>query len=370
VSVENADMLLVVGTYTTVLPHVRGRGQGIHLLGFDSRSGTITPGPAFGGVVNPTWLTVSRDRRRLYSVQERDATDGAAVDCFALEGEARRLTHLASAPSGGSWPCHLSLDAAERTLFVSNYGDGRLAILSLDAEGRPSGERRVIRHEGRGTDPERQEGPHLHQVVPTPDGQHVLLCEAGLDQIIRYPLENGRVGAAPDLLLRTDAGSFPRHLAFLPDGTGFLVTHELAGKVDAYRYDAQGAVRQGTISILPEDWSGVRSAAAIRIHPSGGFAYASNRGHDSICGIDLRGGPADLRHLGWWSAGGEAPRDFAIDPAGRFLVVANQDSDSLVVYAIDAATGALQKWGAVFSIGTPVCLCFVQLAGAETEQQK
>lgn len=363
---QEPDMLLAVGTYTEVLAHVKGHGQGIHLLGFDSRTGAILPGPAFGGVVNPTWLTASADGRRLYSVQEREEADGAAVDCFALDTATFGLEPLARASSGGSWPCHISISTGGETLFVSNYGDGRLGTLSLNTAGLPAGAMRVRAHEGRGPNPLRQEGPHLHQAVPTPDGRHILLCEAGLDRIIRYPLHEGRLSDAPGLTLHAEPGSFPRHLAFLPDGSGFLVTHELANTVDAYRHDAGGAARCGCISILPADWTGESAAAAIRIHPSGRFAYASNRGHDTLCGIDLRAGLDDLRTLGWWSTQGQAPRDFIIDPTGRFIIIANQNSDNLVVYAVDVETGALRLLRDDYALATPVSLCLINRAGVAT----
>ena len=356
---DQNDMLLVVGTYTTTLPHVAGRGAGIHLIGFNSRTGAISDGPAFGGVTNPTWLTVSKDARRLYSVQECAEDDGAAIDCFALDTEARSVTHLASVPSQGSWPCHLSLDKAEQQLFVANYVSGRFATIRLDADRVPTSQAKVIQHEGSSVNSERQEGPHLHQAVPTPDGRHVIVCDAGLDRLIRYPLTEDGIAPTPDLSLDAEPGSFPRHLAFLPDGSGCLVIHELANTVVSYAMAGDAITRCGSLSILPQAWTGASSAAALHIHPSGRFAYASNRGHDSLCAIDLRDGLERLSVIGWYSACGKAPRDFTIDPSGRFLIVATQDSDNLAIYEIDSQTGELSLATERYSIGTPVCLAFV-----------
>lgn len=356
---NKGDMVLIVGTYTTTLPHVVGKGAGIHLLGFDSRTGTIIDGPAFGDITNPTWLTVSKDGQRLYSVQEVAEEDGAAIDCFALDTDQRSLTRLASVPSYGSWPCHVSLDLTEKQLFVSNYFTGRFATIALDADRVPASEVTVIQHEGGSVNPERQEGPHLHQALPMPDGHHVIVCDAGLDRLIRYPLTDKGIGTISDLSLAADPGSFPRHIAFLPDGSGFLAIHELSNTVDAYGMTGDTITRLGSVSILPPDWSGTSSAAALRTHPNGRFAYASTRGHDSICAIDLRDGLERLRVIGWYSACGRAPRDFTIDPSGRFLIVATQDSDNLAVYEIDSQTGELSLATERYSIGTPVCLAFV-----------
>ncbi|GAB2286245.1 hypothetical protein Dimus_020665 [Dionaea muscipula] len=341
-SQDTADMLLIVGTYTSTLPHVVGKGLGIHLLGFDSQTGKISEGPAFGGVTNPTWLTVSRDGTRLYSVQEVAEEYGSTIDCFAVDARGRNLTKLASVPSQGGWPCHVSLDRAERQLFVSNYFGGRFAAIRLDAYGVPTPDVTVVQHEGSSVNPERQEGPHLHQALPMPDGEHVIVCDAGLDRLVRYPLRPDGIDTMPDLSIATDPGSFPRHLAFMPNGSGSAIEP------------------RSTLSILPAGWDGDSSAAAIRIHPSGRFAYASNRGHDSICAIDLRDGLGRMSVIDWSSACGEAPRDFAIDPSGRFLVVASQNSDNLAVYEIDRETGSLSLRSSQFSISTPVCLSFVK----------
>jgi 6-phosphogluconolactonase len=355
------DMLLLVGTYTHSLPHVVAHGTGIHLLGFDTRSGTILPGPVTGGLENPTYLTVSQGGTRLYSLREIDEASGAAIDTFALDKKARRLELLSTVPSGGSWPCHVSLDQDDSRLFVSNYMSGSFVIFALDEAGLPLPDPTKIQHSGRSINPERQEAPHLHQALPTPDGLYVLVCDAGTDEIFRYPLVGATVDSAPDLVIKTDPGSFPRNLVFLPDGSGFLVMHELGGKIDAYRYGTDHIERIGEISTLPADWSAEPSGAAIRIHPSGRFAYAANRGHDSIFGVDLSSGLDRMTPLGWWSSHGKTPRDFNIDPSGRFLIVANQDSDTLVVYAIDPETGALSLRSSDFAIGTPVNLTFLSL---------
>lgn len=353
------DCLLLVGTYTHTLPHVVGKGAGIHILGYDSTTGAIYPGTTFKDIRNPTWLTANRTGDRLYAIEEMPADGGAAVDCFALDRTAGQITPLRSLHSGGSWPCHASLDAEESRLFISNYMSGSLAVFRLDAEGIPLPNPLLIQHEGKGPNAERQEGPHVHQCIPTPDGKHVLVCEAGADRIFRYPLTGTTLASVPDLAIASDPGGFPRHLAFLPDGSGFLVINELSAVIDAYAYENDAVRRLGAIRGLPAEWRDAPSGAAIRVHPSGRFAYVSNRGHDSIFGIDLRNGLAKLKPLGWWSTAGHAPRDIAIDGAGRFLLAANQNTDTIVTFQIDGETGTLKRMPDVIEIGTPVCLLFV-----------
>jgi 6-phosphogluconolactonase len=341
--------VLIIGTYTDSLPHVRARGRGIHLLGFDSSTGMISDGPVGSDLKNPTYLTVSRDGARLYAVRELDEDQGASLDTFALDAATPALTKLSSVAALGGCPCHVALDAGEKRLFVSNYATGSFVAFALDAEGLPQPNPLKIQREGSSLNPERQQGPHVHFGAPTPDGENVLVCDAGADEIVRHRFEGTTIAPNPDLVLKSDPGSLPRHLAFLPDGGGFLVIHELAAKIDAYRYAAEGAQRV----------TGAKGAAAIHAHPNGRFVYASNRGHDSIFGVDVSAGLDALKPIGWWSTHGATPRDFAIDPSGRFLVAANQDSHNLTVHAIDAETGELSLMSSGHEIGSPVCLVFV-----------
>jgi 6-phosphogluconolactonase len=52
------------------------------------------------------------------------------------------------------------------------------------------------------------------------------------------------------------------------------------------------------------------------------------------------------------------PRNFAIDPSGAFLLVANQKSDNIVVFRIDQRTGRLTSTGDIAEVPSPVCLKF------------
>jgi len=354
------DSLLIVGTYTHSLPHVVARGRGLHLLGFNTKTGKITDGPVVETVRNPTYLAVSKDASRLYSVQELAEEDGSAIDVFALDAKGRKLTHLAKRDAQGGWPCHVGLDQDERRLFVSNYLTGSFVTYPLDAEGLPHEEGHKLQREGSSVNPDRQTGPHVHHGVPTPDGQHVLICDAGTDEVARHRLEGDTIAEEADLVLKSDPGTLPRHLAFLPDGSGFIVVHELGAKVDAYLYGADEIKRVSELSTLPADWSGPKSGATIRIHPSGRFAYTSNRGHDSIFGIDLGNGLDKMTPIGWWSTRGAAPRDFIIDPTGHFLIAANQDGHNLTVYRIDQDSGALEVVGEDFAVESPVCVAIVK----------
>lgn len=355
---KTKPMLLIIGAYTDSLPHVQAKGTGISLLSFDPDTGIIAAGPTYSDIRNPTYLAVSKDQKRLYAVEELSETDGADIIVFSLDAAGGQLSPLATVPAHGDWPCHVSFDLTERRLFVSNYLSGTFATYALGDDGLPKGGGVTIKRTGTGPNLERQEGPHVHQGVPTPDGLHVLLCDAGTDEIARHSLTGSLIETQPNLVVRTAGGSLPRHLAFAPDGKRFFVVHELGCCVNSYAYGADEIRLLATASALPEAWSGESNCATIRAHPNGKFVFASNRGHNSIVVFDVSGPEETLRATGWYSTRGETPRDFNIDPSGRFLIAANQDGHSLAAFAIDGQTGALTAIGDTYAIGSPVCVLF------------
>lgn len=352
------EITLIIGSYTDSLPHVQARGQGISVLRLSRETGRITPVSQFAELRNPTYLTLSADKRTLYAVEELFGKDGAAVAALSFDKTSGDLRVLGRVDAAGDWPCHVALDTTESRLFVSNYLSGNFITCELDASGVPTGLTVNIQRSGTGPNASRQEGPHVHCAAVTPDGDHVLICDAGTDEIARYSIAKGLIETTPDLVVKTRGGYLPRHLAFSADGSQFFVVHELGCSVSAYALerDKIGLIQE--ISTLPDGFTGESACAAIRVHPNGRFVYASNRGHDSIVAFKLDAENGQMGAVGWYSTQGETPRDFAIDPSGHYLVAANQDGHSLAVYKIDQTSGALSPFGETYQIGSPVSVVF------------
>lgn len=349
---------LIIGTYTDSLPHVDAKGRGIVSLELEAAAGMFREVATFAGLHNPTYLALSADRERLYAVEEMMQAEGSSAAVLKRDIVSDGLSLQSKVSVFGDAPCHISLDNGERRLFIANYVTGNVAAYGLDDNGVPEERGTDIRRSGAGPNPERQEGPHAHQCVPTPDGRHILVCDAGTDEIARYQLTDGLISSTPDLTVKAKPGTLPRHLVFTPDGGRFFVVHELGCAVSSYAYSDDTVTLLGEASTLPPDYDGNSACAAIRLHPNGRFLYASNRGHDSIAAFDVSVKGAAPRPVGWFDTRGKAPRDFGIDPSGRYLVAANQDSHSLAVFSIDGETGALTAIGEPFAIGSPVCVLF------------
>jgi 6-phosphogluconolactonase len=150
-------------------------------------------------------------------------------------------------------------------------------------------------------------------------------------------------------------------MALHPSGKFAYLINELDCTVAALSYDgARGTFRElQIVPTLPEGFHGENTCGDVQVSPSGGFVYASNRGHDSIVihKIDQRTG--ELAYVGHAPTQGKTPRHFGIDPTGRFLLAANQDSDTIVTFGIEPQTGKLLPTGYVTQVPTPVCVKFL-----------
>jgi len=99
-------------------------------------------------------------------------------------------------------------------------------------------------------------------------------------------------------------------------------------------------------------------AADIHLSPDGKFLYATNRApaNNITCFYVLPDGK--LENYFMISTRGDGPRNFAISPDGKFLMVAHQFSNNIVLFKRDTKTGILTDTGERIDVGAPVCLVF------------
>lgn len=351
------ELLVYVGTYTS------GKSEGVYLYRLNLSDGSLTRAGVTGGVSNPSYLTLDRARRFLYSVEETEEFEGeksGAVSAFAVNQRDGSLRFINRQASKGGAPCYITADNAGRFVLVANYLGGNVAVLPVTKGGELGKAVDVEQDSGSGPNRERQEGPHAHSVLLDSSNRHAYACDLGTDKVMVYDFDARRgtlaPNAQPSVSLKPGAG--PRHLVFDRAGRHVYVLNELDSTVTAFaRVPRSGALRElKTYPMLPADFKGENTGADIHLTPDGRFLYCSNRGHDSIAAFRVDSGAGALNVVGHTPTGGKTPRNFAVDPTGRFLLVANQRSDSVVTFRIDASTGALQPTGHTAEIPSPVCL--------------
>ena len=212
---------------------------------------------------------------------------------------------------------------------------------------------------------ERQNSPHVHATVLSPDNKYLFVPDLGLDKLVsyRFNLKNGALIPNSPAFVMTEPGSGPRHFDFHPNKKYAYLVEELTGGVSAYQYKSKTgelALMQN-ISALPPDYLGYAGSADIHVTPDGNFLYVTNRGESNtiaIFSIDNRTG--QLRPVGHQSTMGKTPRNFNFDPSGNFLLVANQNSNEIVVFKIDKSTGLLTDTGKRISVSRPVCIKWIK----------
>ncbi len=245
-------------------------------------------------------------------------------------------------------------------MLVANYSSGTLATLPIDADGRLGESSSFIQHQGKGSDPGRQQGPHAHSINLDRAGRFAVAADLGLDKVFIYRFDDvkGTLAANDPPFAEVAPKSGPRHFAFHPGGRFGYVISEMANTVTAFEYDeSAGSLKEiQTISTLPADFRGKSYTAEVQVHPSGKFVYGSNRGHDSIAVFAVDSATGKLSSIGIEPTQGRNPRNFAIDPTGAYLLAENGDSGTIVVFRIDIESGALRATGQTVRVPKPVCI--------------
>ncbi|MGW7366128.1 lactonase family protein [Streptomyces sp. NPDC054841] len=330
-------------------------GRGIITAAVDGDTGALTETAATDAVADPSYLAlgVAESGPVLYAVSE---TAEGAVAAFDIAGEGPPRLIGAPVPVRGAGPTHLALAAGH--LLTANYTSGSVSALPVSPGGAPGAATRVLRHEGRGPHPERQRGPHAHQVLPDPTGRWILSVDLGTDSVRVCELDPG----TRELTLRGETalrpGTGPRHLAFHPAGGHAYVLGELEPTLTVCRWDPDTGTLEplGETAVLPGGFEDPSFASAVAVAHDGRFLWVANRGHDSLAVLALDASGASAGLVTTVPCGGHWPRDLALDPTGTRLYAANERSGDVTWFDIDEKTGVPRRAG---SIEAPAASCVV-----------
>jgi 6-phosphogluconolactonase len=363
--VFSSPMLVYFGTYTQTA------SKGIYSIRFDPASGSMSAPELAGEARNPTFISLDPTGRFLYATGElaHELSPGkpaGGASAFAVERPSGKLRLINTQETGAGATTHNAVDATGRMLVLANYSAGYIAAVTIKSDGSLGPRSAYFDQNGKaplGPNAERQQQSHAHSVTISPDNRFVFACDLGLDRVFGYKMDpsNGSLQPNDPPAVAAPPGAGPRHSKFSPDGRFLYVANEMGATVTRYAYDARsGALaREESVTTLPP---GVilpdNTVAELRLHPSGKFLYASNRGHDSIAiyAVDLPTGK--LTPVAITPCGGKHPRNFALDPSGRWLLCANRDTNNVVLFAVDPASGKISPTGREVAVAQPVCVLF------------
>jgi 6-phosphogluconolactonase len=337
--------------------------DGIALFKLDADTGTLTPAGIAGPARSPGFLAISPNQKFLYATISLNKSSG--VEGFSINAGTGKLTSINKQPSEGDGAAFVSVDPSGRNALVANYSSATVSVLPIDSgTGQLSPASCVIQETGSSIDPHRQTHAYAHSINCDPSGKFAITCDLGADKIFIYKFDAtaGKLTPNDPPSVSVPPGSGPRHITFSPDRKFVYAINEIGGTVIAYSFDAGKGIftELQIVKTLKDDVKG-NASAEVQIDPSGRFLYASNRlttNYLTIFSIDQQTGKLTL--VGYQESLGKTPRNFRIDPTGKYLLLANQNSDTLVLFAIDNQTGRLTPVGEpIKTVHGPICVKFV-----------
>ena len=308
---------------------------------------------AFTPFYHAGYIAWSPDRKFMYVTGSLEDSDG--VGAFSVTPEGKCLL-LNVQSSGGLSCCHLCVSPDGKRVYAANYRTGNFAEFPVLADGSLAPASRIVAHSGKGPNPDRQAGPHVHFCTFSPEGKYLIVIDLGIDAVMAYPYDPGK-GIDPEHAVKNTVtpGSGPRHLVFDASGKNTYVITELGNTIQHLRYHDGRFELLEEISTLPRGAAGPSKASAIRLSRDGKFLLASNRGFDDIAvfEIDGNGSPRPVFHT---LSGGSSPRDVNFFADDRFVAAGNEASDSVFFFDFSPSTGSLTPNG--FRLFLPRPLCF------------
>ncbi|WP_404980404.1 MULTISPECIES: lactonase family protein [unclassified Caballeronia] len=359
---------LLIGTYTG-----SGKSEGIYVYRFDAGNGELTR-IASAQTVNPSYLVVSRDNNYVYAVNELPGDNGPAsqrggVSAFRFDRASGQLSFLNRVSADGNDPCYLAISPDGKYLLTANYSvaanpGGSFAVFPLASDGHVGASVLTVHHEGSGPVKGRQDNSHVHSTVFSPDGKYLFAQDLGVDKVYGYRYtpdgSRGLFGPTGSRYTPVKAGAGPRHLIFDASGKHAYLTTEMNASVLVFDYADGKLTETQSLPMTAPGFKGKVGGGALHLSPDGRFLYATNRGDaNELVAFAVNPANGRLKLLKRYPTLGKTPREFAIEPGGRWLVVGNQESDNAFFFRRDPATGELASDPKRLSIGSPVDFKFV-----------
>jgi len=354
VSCSTKSERLFVGGFTN--PDAKG----LSVFDFNSGNGDLKLVSEAQVGPNPSYFCFSTKTNLFYvanEVMEFNGTFGGGLSTYKYSPESASFEKLNEIliPYGG--PCFISLSPDSSHLFIANYPNGSVAVVRLDEMGIPSAITDTVLYNKSAPDES-----HAHMIMSDPAGKKVYVTDLGLDRIIVYDFDKntGQLSQSVNGLVQLPDGIGPRHFVFNTEGSNLYVINELGSKMLVF--NIRDNEEPGLVQILPttrSDFEGNNYCADIHLGKDGKFLYGSNRGENTIVTYKVEA-DGTLTLAGHTSCRGDWPRNFVIDPTGKFLLVGNQKSDSISVLRLNKKTGLPIEPGKDFKSPAPACLKFIE----------
>jgi len=354
---QDNNLIMYIGTYTE-----ESNSNGIYTYRFNQENGTFKL-LSSATAANPSFVTLSPDGKRLYAVSEyNDGRQGAySFDVSEDKVQLSQPVFLPTAtkealPQAGADPCHIVSDG--KYVITANYTGGDISVFSLDAAGRLQTEVQHISF----VEALHGSASHIHCIIPTPEKRYVLVTNLGKNCVYRFRYKARKASKGVKVLKDmkvayriSDTIQGPRHLTFSKDGRFAYLINELGGECVVLSY-RKGKLKE--VQRIMADEGGGRGSADIHISPDGRFLYTSHRlKKDGIAIFAIDPEKGTLTKIAYQLTGIH-PRNFAITPNGKYLLVACRDDNKIQVFERNEATGELTETAQAIEVDRPTCIVF------------
>lgn len=349
-----AQNTIIVGTYTNSEKCDSG---GIHIFDFDENTYESKLKFQTENIINPSFISLSPDKKFLFSVNENGKN--STITSFLLDEPMGILKKLDERKTEGEDPCFLISD--DDNVIVATYSGGSINVFKRLGDGKLSEVFQNVKFEGIGINPKRQEKSHIHQVQFSPDHQFLLATDLGLDKIYIFKYyKNGEQVLEKVGEYEAKKGSGPRHLAFSKNGKFIYLVHELSSDLSVLSFN------DGKINMLQEETLLSRKvkfnfrAADIHISDNERFVYVTNRDDADDITVFERKKDGTIKKIQQIKTTGRNPRNFAISPNNKLVLIANQDTNRINIFARDLKTGFLTSTKKSIPVCSPVNVIFYE----------
>lgn len=361
VALTNFSTIAMAKTSLLYIATQNPEKNGVTVAEFDSVTGALSAPKLTIETPNASHFTLSADARHLYMCNSGAPGGVSAFEVTDKKTGALKLLNYKE--SKGRGPSYVSVDKSGHYVLDANYGGGFVEVYSLAKDGSLDLQTAFVEHTGSSVNPERQTKPYAHWFRTDPSNKFGLVADLGTDKIVIYKFDEktGKLTPNNPAFTQVPGGMGPRHLAFHPNGNWLYGTAEMGSEVMAFKWDGKaGTLTQfQSVKMLAEGFTGTSTAAEIAVRADGRFVYASNRGEDTIVvyAVDAATGALTLKQR--VPSGGKIPRYFTLDPTNHWMIVGNQDSGNVVVFSVDAKTGELTQKGEPVAIVKPAGVVFL-----------
>lgn len=356
------DLTMIVGTYTD-----QSTSEGMYVYRFNQESGKAEAVSSIKSG-NPSFLIFKDNATRVYAVNEYD-DERRGASAFSFDASKGKLSLINSQHCGtsatshvknipGAAPCNIMIYGSH--LVTSNYNGGDISVFPIREDGSIAPESQYLcMFKGNDVD------AHIHCCRITPDRRYMIANDLGNDCIWRFDINNADNAnisntdkaflSNPKEIYTAPKGTGPRHIAFNKKGNVAYLIGELDGSITVLGYNDGNMCELQRVQASQTKTAG---SADIHISPDGKFVYASHRLKDegvSIHAVDAKTGL--LTNVGFQPTSAH-PRNFAITPNGKYLLVACRDSNVIEVFRRDKQTGRLTNTHNDIKLGKPVCIQF------------